>query len=142
MWGLIIMSWVSDHYGFCISTCLCSCWSLPIFPCKCCCTTVVIWEFWCSSFISYISSWVCIKTSTNFCSVFFFDCYCLELDIFHEVISITGHDICLTSDNPCPFQTCRKVKWFRLIYDWCVKCNRPHNITNCIIICCHRVQSL
>ena len=144
LWSLIIMSWVSNHYGFCISTCLCSSWSLAVFPCKCCCTTIVIWEFWCSSFIGYIISRSSIKTSTNFCSILFFDCYCLEFWTFiiNEVIRITSHNIRSSANNSCSLHTCNIVKWLRFIYDWCVKCNRPHNITKCIIIRCHRIQSL
>ena len=144
LWSLVIMSWVSDHYGFSMSTSLCSCWSLPVFPCKCCCTTIVIWEFWSSSFIGYIGSWISIKTSTNFCSVLFFDCNCLEFWTFiiNEVICETSHDICSSTNNSCSLHTCNIVKWLRFIYDWCVKCNRPHNITKCIIIRCHRIQSL
>ncbi|KXU13154.1 hypothetical protein SINDD18_01034 [Streptococcus infantis] len=136
------MCWICYNYCFCISTWSCSSRCLTVFPCKCCCTTVVIWEFWCSSFIGYIVSWSSIKTLANLGSVLVFNCDSLELDFFDKVICETGHDICRTTDKPCSLHTCHKVKWFSLIQDWGIKGNRPHNITDFVIISSQRIKSL
>ena len=138
------MSWVSNHYCFSVSTCFCSSWCLTVFPFEACCTTVVIWEFWSASLVSYISSWICSKTSTNFGSVLFFNCNCLEFwtCIIDVVICETSHDVCSSTNKPCSLHTCNIVKWLRVIQDWCVIGNSPHNITNRIIISSHRIQSL
>ena len=144
LWRLFVVCWVSYNYSFCISTWSCSCWSLTVFPCKCCCPTVVIWKLRSTCFISYILGWIWIKASANFLYIFFLNCNSLEFWTFiiNEVIRITSHNIRSSANNSCSLHTCNIVKWLRFIYDRCVKCNRPHNITNCIIIRCHRIQSL
>ena len=135
------MGWISDYYSFSIGTNLCSSWCLTIFPCKCCCATVVIWKLWCSCFVSHIGCWISIKTFTDFCSVLLLNCYCLEFDIFHKVVGKTSHDVCSTAYNTRSLQTSYEVKWFRLIQDWSIKCDCPRWIfrTN---ICCQGIKSL
>ena len=142
LWSLFVVSWIGYNYCFCIRTWSCSSRCLTVFPCKCCCTTVVIWEFWCSSFIGYISSWISIKTLTYFCCILLFYCNSLELDFFDIVIRETSHDVCSSTNKPCSLHTCNIVKWLRHIQDWCVIGNSPHNITKRIIISSHRIQSL
>ena len=144
LWRLFVVCWVSYNYSFCISTWSCSCWSLTIFPRKCCCTTIVIWELWSTCFISYISSWICIKTSANFLCIFILNGNSLEFWTFviDIVICETSHDVCSSTNKPCSLHTCNIVKRLRHIHDWCVIGNRPHNITKRIIISSHRIQSL